>query len=82
MFDVMPDRKWSKSLTSAAFPVYVLHYMVISVVLLAFKSVILPGRSIFSFVLYFMTIIGVSFGIVWAVRRFVPKLATFVFGGR
>lgn len=81
-FDVMPDWKWPKFLTSAAFPVYVVHYAVITVVSLAFKSLIPPGRSIFSFALYFMAIIGMSFGIVWTIRKFAPKLAALVFGGR
>ena len=81
-FDVMPDRKWPRFLTSAAFPVYVLHYAVITVVWLVFKSLISRGIQLLAFTLYFMTVIGISFGIVWAVRRFFPKLAGLVLGGR
>lgn len=80
---LMSEKPWSRSLTSLSFPIYLMHFLVLLFVVPLAKRFSPSVTSSLGY--YFGTVflaIGVSAGVALGLRRFFPRLAGILFGGR
>ena len=75
---VFPSVSWPRSLTSLAFPVYVLHVFVIR----ALDVVMYGDMSCAGIVVKYAAVSVLTFAAAVAIRKFLPRCYSFVFGGR
>lgn len=76
---LVPAYAWPKSLTSLAFPVFLMHFFVTHVGRIAFAS---RGDDVAVFALTYLAAIGFSAVAAMTLRRFLPRIASVLFGGR
>lgn len=85
VFFVMPTRALPKVIQSISFPVYLMHWMVLMLmagVRGAFHLRYLVMHSVGLTILFAGVVIVISIGLTKLIYRFMPKFATFAFGGR
>ncbi len=80
----IPSVAWNKSLTSSAFPIYLLHIFILGHFNIAFKNI--PALTFLThwygyFLMWGIATLG-SILIAMMLRRYVPKTASILFGGR
>lgn len=87
VFDLMPERKWPKELTSLAFPIYVFHIAFIRIFGEILKKV--PPfvgdalkQSLTAWLLYYGIIIVATVSFVILLRWFMPRISRVFLGGR
>lgn len=76
----MSPTKWPEWFTACSFPIYLLHELVKSYFVTAFKHLPVPELGA-AFVSFFGSIVG-SITIAVLLRRYTPRLAGILFGGR
>lgn len=85
LYWIMPSKPWPKVLTSCAFPVYLLHMFVVSVMGIVIKNVSLFSR-LHGNVVGWIVDCGIAFAIcvliTCGLRRYFPRIAYWWFGGR
>ena len=79
---LIPETKAPKWITGMAFPVYILHYPIVGIVVTIFVKRIpflnVSGRYLMQWITSFVCSMVVCF----LMRRFVPRTAKVLFGGR
>lgn len=82
MVELTPCKLWPKSLTSCAFPVFLLH----GFVLIFFPPVIkwfpILGCSFCGYFFQVVCVFGICLMLICLLRKFMPRFASIVFGGR
>ncbi|MCQ2390296.1 MAG: acyltransferase [Kiritimatiellae bacterium] len=76
---VVPVTPWSKALTGLSFPIYLIHWFFVH--LLA-RTCPTAGMTPASFGLVGVAIVAASAALGFSLRRFMPRFACFLFGGR
>ena len=75
---VFPSVSWPRSLTSLTFPVYVLHVLVIR----ALDVVMYGDTSCAGIVVKYAAVSALTLAAAAAIRKFLPRCHSFLFGGR
>lgn len=82
MVELVPDKSWPKSLTSCAFPIFLLHGFVLIFLPPVVKPFPILGHSFCGYLFQVVCILGVCLMLTWLLRKTMPRFASLVFGGR
>lgn len=81
MFGLMPTKRFPVILVSAAFPVYLMHGMWAVSITCVLNHIPFVGCTS-AYVLKWGIAFGMSVTMAWVLRRFTPRVAAVLFGGR
>lgn len=80
-WSIVPSVKWPKWLTSAAFPIYLMHGFFIGTLQTVPSSI--PGTgTVVGFLIHWLVPIAGSICVATIIRKFAPEVAKVLFGGR
>ena len=86
LWTLVPKTKWPRWLTSAAFPVYVLHYRFVLavIVLVAIRTGMVAAETsgALPYLMSGILAFGISLVLTFLLRRLFPRVAAILFGGR
>lgn len=74
---IMPKSEWPVVVTSAAFPIYMVHMFANGI-----SSLFIVSDTPFRWVLRCVVVVMLSFASVIVLKRFLPRTANLLFGGR
>lgn len=77
---ITPTCEWPRWLTACSFPIFLIHIILLSYFSIAFKHLPVPALGA-EFISFFGSIVG-SITMAVLLRRYTPKLASILFGGR
>ena len=85
LFESIPSGCWSRKLTSCAFPIYLIHSLVLILFMALFRCIglkeYLSHCTFLFFMFYYLLVLSVSIGVALLMRK-VRGLAFVAFGGR
>ncbi len=84
MYYLMPSKGWPKVLVGNAFPVYVLHNMIIYLFPVVFKALKIWDKTLNTIggVSFFFITVAISISTAELIKRCFPRFANVIFGGR
>ena len=82
MVELIPCKLWPRSLTSCAFPIFLLHGFVLIFLPLIVKRIPILGHSFCGYLFQVVCILGVCLMLTCFLRKVMPRFASLVFGGR
>lgn len=84
VWSIVPTRKWSSSLVSNAFPIYVSHALLITVFCLVVRNLPfkLDRETGIPMLIEFVVIVFGSMMLAYGLRRLLPCVAKVIYGGR
>ena len=81
MYGIMPDNRFPRVLASASFPVYLMHGIWAMPITCALNQLgIIP--NVMQYLIKWVGAFGLSVLSAWRLRRYAPRLASVLFGGR